>query len=176
MNRIAIAALIAGLALSGCAKLHSTGIAYRDPSQSRVFIWRSDYSAGIATEDGICAQGALTARASETNLDMGVSDRALALLQSPALSEQAEELVGIASRQAQTVMLTNATNGQTAFANIAYFYLCQISLNGQLSEDTIQTMWADTTRAVASIAQTGLTPASVQSPNQDTGQSDNRPQ
>ncbi|WP_374274458.1 hypothetical protein [Brevundimonas sp.] len=141
----------AALALQGCAAWDSHGISYQGKAD-RLFVWKSDYSAGIGTNNGICAQGALTARAANTSADLGVSDRALSVLGTPVgQGQNSERLIDIAASQTQAVSMVNATNAQTAYANIAYFYLCQIALNQQLDGSTIQTMWRDTSVAIAHI-------------------------
>ena len=160
-----VAMLVLGVTLSGCgiAHMESRGIAYasdrtawkngtvRESKAQRLFVWKSDYSAGIGTEEGICVQGALTAVAKGTEASAKLGPAAL-LAVNPALSAKAtEDLVTIGAKQSQSVMLTNTTNGQTAFANIALFYLCQISLNRSLDPATIASMWAETHRTLALI-------------------------
>jgi hypothetical protein len=100
---------------TGCAKINSTGISYLKSDAQRVFIWKSNYSAGMGTNRGICAQGALTAMAANTNLKID-----------PPPSVPKLEFT---AQLNQAIARINSSNNQTAFANNAYFYLCQISLN-----------------------------------------------
>ncbi|PZQ22752.1 MAG: hypothetical protein DI569_06740 [Sphingopyxis macrogoltabida] len=60
-------------------------------------------------------------------------------------------------------MRPGSHDGQTAFANIAFFYLCQISLNHDLSADKIEAMWKDTTAAVASIGTASVATPTINS-------------
>lgn len=139
----------------------------------RVFIWKADYSAGIASQGGVCAQGALTANAKSMEMTANLSNDIVQIAKaSPnSLGEGDLAKVGIAANN--NVMLTNATNGQTAFANIAFFYLCQITLNNNsrkfvhteghsgktlqsdtdsLSGENIVQMWKDTLDRVSLIS------------------------
>jgi uncharacterized protein YceK len=103
--------------VSGCAKINSTAISYRGADAQRLFVWKSNYSAGMGTNSGICAQGALTALASSTDLD--------------AKLPNGKEITDFGVKQTQSIARINSSNNQTAFANISLFYLCQIVLNSR---------------------------------------------
>ena len=148
--------------LAGCAKWKdSTAMAYSSDVDGKVFIWRSNYSAGIGTKNGLCAQGALTAVAN--NMDASAKAGAgLAGVIVPGLgSGNKEDLAKAALSLGQSVTLTNATNNQTAFANISLFYLCQISLNRNLDAKTIAQMWETTNKTIADIGETPVVPGSI---------------
>lgn len=152
IRTVAIAGL--GLAATACASWDSAGIAYND--DSKLFVWRSNYSAGMGTSDGICAQAATTMQANNTQVDVQASDAVLGLINPATLtSAQSSELIDLGVAQTQTIGTTNVSNGQTAFANIAFFYLCQISLNGQLEDATIAEMWESTNETLGSIGNVG---------------------
>lgn len=139
----------------------------------RVFIWKADYSAGIASQGGVCAQGALTANAKSMEMAANLSNDLLQIAKASPSSVEKGDLAKVGLATSNNVMLTNATNGQTAFANIAFFYLCQIALNNNsrkfshsrgddgkshqsetnsLSGDNIVQMWKDTLDKVALIS------------------------
>lgn len=125
-----ILAISSGLMLSGCAR--NNLLVNRISAQSyengqndytRVFAWDSDFSAGMGDENGMCAQGALTARA----VNYGAALNAVA--GRPDISANA------ALQLAEDVMAINATSTQTAYANLGYFFVCQLALNN-MSADT----------------------------------------
>jgi len=158
MNSKWIAApLVFGL-LGGCATLDRSAMSYKPDQKGgdgqRVFIWKSNYSAGIASHGGVCAQGALTTEAKSSQITAQLSAEVLkAFSQIPGASAASGDLAKVSRSAASNVMLTNATNGQTAFANLAFFYLCQISLNSQsLSGDQIVQMWKITHDQVAKVS------------------------
>lgn len=88
-------------------------------SYSRVFAWDSKYSAGIGNSNGLCAQGALTAEASSVGAAL------------EAAAKQVDVVAKGGFEAAEAVSAINTSNAQTAFANIGYFYVCQIALNSQ---------------------------------------------
>lgn len=146
---------------TGCASMNLASTSYvtePERNQSRVFIWGSDYSAGIGTQHGICAQGALTATASSAALGAAFSDGTGTI--------DAE----VAAEYAEAVSVLNASSVQTAYANIAYFYLCQIALNSQakptggLSNEQIVTMFNAIGKAAADIKVPATTGVSITSP------------
>lgn len=162
-----------GLSLSGCsiAHLDSRGIAYATDTSvtsgsvsqtsskaQRLFIWKSNYSAGIGTDEGICVQGALTGVANATEATGKVGR---APLDTPLEGAKINDLGNASLRQSQSLTLLNATNGQTAFANIALFYLCQISLNRSLDPETIAKMWATTHQSLEKISATNAGTMSI---------------
>jgi len=67
-------------------------------------------------------------------------------------------------------MLINASNAQTTFTNISYFYLCQIALNNELPDDKIVEMWTATAQAASKIGVDGTIASTLQAPN---GEHDN---
>lgn len=152
MTKAIFSALFLIPLLSGCAHMNSRAIAYGDTAEDKLFVWGSQYSAGIGTNGGMCAQAATTARATSVGTDVAVGDKALGLINPATLtSEDNGKLAEVAVSTNQSVMLTNATNAQTAFANIAFFYLCQISLNQKLQPNEIVEMWKATTGAISSV-------------------------
>ncbi len=142
MKKIIMVAILSA-SLAGCAKWNSTGISYIPPTNARgnelleysdgskpnaqrVILWDSKYSAGISTKDGTCAQGALSVKSGSLSLS------------ADTIGEIAKPEVNAST----SALLVNATNGQTSFANISFFYLCQISLNNEdLTGDQIVKMW-----------------------------------
>lgn len=88
-------------------------------SFSRVFAWDSKYSAGIGNSYGLCAQGALTAESSNFGAALD------------AVSKKVDTQAKGAIQSAKALSALNTTNAQTAFANIGYFYVCQIALNNK---------------------------------------------
>jgi hypothetical protein len=172
MKKLAILVMFA-LPLAGCAHLDSRAISYADgppgadTNYQRLFIWGSDYSAGMGTRSGICAQAATTAQARSSKTKVEAGNGVLAALNPAQLASLDEgKLAAISRATNESVMLTNATNGQTAFANIAFFYLCQISLNGQLPDTHIATMWEKTINAVANVAKEGVKVNSIEAAQQ----------
>jgi len=123
--RVALAAsclLVAGCANNIAANRISSE-SYKDDKQgqsySRVFAWDSKYSAGIGNSNGLCAQGALTAEASNIGAALNV------------ISKKVDTEARGAIEAAEAVTALNVTNAQTAYANIGYFYACQIALNSR---------------------------------------------
>ncbi len=118
--KIIVSAVIAACLLSGCATTKIGARSYYDANRdngiqtpgSRVFIWDSDYSAGIGNSRGQCAQGALTATATSLGAAIDVIGKAKAGLD-----------------VAQSIETVNVSSVETAYANLGYFYLCQILLN-----------------------------------------------
>lgn len=111
--------------LSGCASWDIGARSYYDSEKdgtqrpgSRVFVWNSDLSAGIGNSDGQCAQGALT---------MTSESLAAALQANNATGTQATGGIDYA----RTAEALNVSSVSTAYANIAYFYLCQLALNAE---------------------------------------------
>jgi hypothetical protein len=161
MDRKLIATLAILPLVAGCAALNTRAISYPPGNGSQLFVWGSQYSAGIGRENGMCAQAATTARATAASVDAAVNNSVMAALV-PALAGLSQgEAARVAGGISQSVMLTNATNAQTAYANIAYFYLCQISLNRGLSPPEIMQMWSETTRIIPLVGTAGLAPGSL---------------
>ena len=132
--------------ISGCANhpfnaVNSTSYSDGGNGSSRVFAWDSTYSAGVGNSNGMCVQGALTAKSTAF---------------SAALEAAVEKINTNANggvNFAEAVMALNATSVQTAYANSGYFYLCQIALNAgtRLNSTEIVSMWkhvGDTARAL----------------------------
>jgi hypothetical protein len=150
--------------LAGCATMalssHSYDIHEHSKGAETIFIWDSKYSAGMGTEYGVCAEGALTAVANSGSLAAKLTDN------SANLTGQG----GAEFRQSLTLL--NATSVQTAYANIGYFYACQIALNNakvpesrRLSGDEVVAMFravGDTASKLA--AANAVTPASITAP------------
>lgn len=161
-----IIVISAALLLSGCAHFHSRGMVYKE---AKLFVWGSDYSAGIGTANGICAQAATTMRAANLDVDVSASNDFLkAAIPTLAPAEQGE-LIDLGIAQTQTVAATNVSTSQTAFANIAFFYLCQISLNSQVEDASIVAMWKDTTAALSSVGATTATITTIRPDAVNTG-------
>lgn len=149
---------IAAFALSGCAYMNATARKYSD---SALYVWNSDYSAGIGTKNGICVQAATTMSAVDTDTTVKVSEDILKLAQIPALQSSGGDLLDLGVTTQETVARTNATTAQTAYANIAFFYLCQVSLNGQVSEESVVEMWKATSSTIPLIGQIGGEPTAI---------------
>lgn len=147
-------AMIAGAAFaaSGCAMLHTDARVYE---RSGLYVWASDYSAGIGTQHGVCVQSATTMTAANLEANIEASNE-LMKLANPAMTDTNEgALINLGVQQTETVAQTNTSTAQTAYANIAYFYLCQITLNRQqMTDQQIVTMWEASTNAIAAIGQT----------------------
>lgn len=115
----------------------------REISFTRVFAWDAKYSAGIGNSNGVCAQGALTAEASSVGAAI---DAAAKVANAPA-----DPRVKASFEGAKAVTGLNATNAQTSFANIGYFYICQLALNsmsrsgGGMSDEQIVEMFEKVT-------------------------------
>jgi hypothetical protein len=164
MKKALILASLA-LQLGGCAAMNSRAMSYRNEEggNQRVFLWGSQYSAGIGSNNGVCAQPATTARTTSAS---GEANAGVALVQAlqPALDQLSPgEAARVGFGITQSVMLTNATNPQTAYANIAYFYLCQIALNNKqgLGPDHIVQMWTEVSRTISTVALTGVEPPRI---------------
>jgi hypothetical protein len=112
----------------GCAKINSTGISFAKTDAQRLFIWKSNYSAGMGTNSGICAQGALTAFATSADFSANLPK------QIPPTD--------IGYKQTQAIARINSSNNQTAYANISFFYLCQIMLNS-MKKTTTESIGSD---------------------------------
>ena len=152
--------LVAAVQLGGCASMNSTAMSYRNQEggNQRVFLWASQYSAGIGSNGGVCAQPATTARSNAASGEVTASAAILEAI-APALRELPPgEAARVGMGVTSSVMLTNATNPQTAYANIAYFYLCQISLNAgeRFTADQIVQMWSDVSRTIPQISVTAV--------------------
>lgn len=119
--------------------------------EQRVFIWHSDYSAGIGTKNGICAQAATTMRSTSVEAEAKATDALAKVVAGQAVGDPKEAASGIL-RLNQNSALTNATSVQTSYANISLFYLCQISLNQELEAETIKAMWAKAHEAAVSLS------------------------
>lgn len=152
MKKLALVVILSFI-LAGCAKLNSTAMSYTPPvdksgnllidgegepvNAQRLFLWKSNYSAGISTKDGVCAQSALTAFSSNIGSDSGK----IAGVSIPKLVSDSK------------VTKLRSSTAQTAFANASLFYLCQIALNtDDLKSDDIVNMWKDTNQTIRSIA------------------------
>ncbi len=88
---------------------------------SRVIVWNPDYSAGIGNAKGQCAQGALTMTASSLGAALEIVGKIEA---------------GVDYSEAVTAL--NASNVQTSYANLGFFYLCQLALY-DISNDKLLT-------------------------------------
>ncbi len=167
MKRFACCAVIMPL-LTGCAHMYSRSIAYENPSASHMYVWRSDYSAGVGNNGKVCAQAATTARATGASARTSVNTAVLAAMAPTLAALPPSEAAALATSVEQSVMLTNSTNGQTAFANIAFFYLCQVSLNAgdKLSAADIVKMWSDVnaTAPKIGVANAGTSSSNAKAP------------
>lgn len=125
IRKMSVLLFVAGL--SGCANniaanrisAESYSNDRGQTSYSRVFAWDSKYSAGIGNSNGLCAQGALTAEASSVGAAL------------EAAAKKVDVVAKGAFEAAEAISAINTSNAQTAFANIGYFYVCQIALNSQ---------------------------------------------
>lgn len=164
MKKLAIFMIVLPL-ISGCAHMQSRSIAYKESSASQMFVWRSDYSAGIGSEGKLCAQAATTARTAGASADLSANTALLAAFAPHLASMPQAEAAKFRTALEQSVMLTNSTNGQTAYANIAFFYLCQISMNAEdkLSAKDIVKMWGDVNGAAQNIGKENSGTANISS-------------
>ena len=169
MIRAAFGVLLA-VCVGGCAGLDRSAISYKpigtETSPQRLFVWRSNYSAGVSSQGGICVQAATTARAMSAELDVAANTALLKALVPTLAAAGNEEAAKASAAIRQSVMLTNATSGQTAYANIAYFYLCQISQNKNLSSDQVVSMWSEVTKTVPQIGAPSMDTSNIASPGQ----------
>lgn len=103
------------LCLSGCAHINSRAISYEgapDKNSSRLFVWNSEYSAGVGINQRMCVESARVAKENNTKGEVdGV------------------EQVTVEVSNDQDVVILNPGNAQTTFSSGAYFALCQISMN-----------------------------------------------
>lgn len=144
------------IALSGCAYLNTDSRVY---ANSSLFVWDSDYSAGIGTKEGICVQAATTMTAANLEANVAASNDLLKLATPTAMETNSGELIDLGVKQSETVARTNVSTAQTAFTNISLFYLCQVSLNRTLSEESVVAMWRATNETVTSIGRADANPA-----------------
>ncbi|MEL7686381.1 hypothetical protein AAG596_02670 [Citromicrobium bathyomarinum] len=167
MKKKIILLACASITLSGCANnLLANRISSesypdnkKEDSYSRVFAWDSKYSAGAGNSKGMCVQGALTADAGS----IGASVK--------ALKNDSDLSADAALEAAETVTALNMTNAQTAFANIAYFYACQIALNsisaepghGRLSDTNIVKLFESVSETIPDISNDNASIASAES-------------
>lgn len=158
IRAIAVSAL--AITASGCAYLNTDSRVYKDSS---LFVWDSDYSAGVGTKGGICVQAATTMTASNLEANIAASNEIMRLAVPTLQAANEGELIDLGMQQTQTVAQTNVSTAQTSFANIAFFYLCQVSLNRALEEDSIVQMWRATTEALPTIGQTSGTVTQIKS-------------
>jgi hypothetical protein len=116
----------------------------------------------MTKDGGSCTQGALTATAT--------SLKGAAKIQGSSPSAPSGEL---SFGQQQALAMINASNNQTAYANIAFFYLCQITgnLKDKLSADQVVQMWGQTNLAVATVGVAGTIPSTVNSASLESGTS-----
>lgn len=130
-------ALLALALLSGCGARpfnSVNSVSYGDgigktgkhESFSRVFAWDSSYSAGVGNSDGMCVQGARTARSTSLSAALELA------------AEKIDSKGTGAVTFAQAVMALDATNAQTSYANAGYFYLCQIELIRARAKNSVQ--------------------------------------
>lgn len=124
MKNVILTAIALSLC-SGCASTKIGAQSYLDANHksgqpipgSRVFIWDSDYSAGIGNSRGQCAQGALTATARSIGAAIDIATQ----------DDLAKGKSGL--NIAEKIETINVSSVETAYANLGYFYLCQILLN-----------------------------------------------
>ncbi|WP_152555443.1 hypothetical protein [Sphingomonas sp. FUKUSWIS1] len=154
-------AMIAGCGLSGCALLNTRAVELK-PGSDRLLIWKSNYSAGLSGAGGTCAQGALTANAT--------SLKAAAKGEGATTGNAAKGSGELSFGQQQAIAMLNASNAQTAYANIAFFYLCQISSNykGVLTADQVIHMWDSANKAVTIVSTAGAIASTISSSNIET--------
>lgn len=164
--RLKLALSLAPLA-AGCAHVNSRGIAYDGGEDNdTLFVWKSNYSAGIGVNDGMCAQAATTADSTALTAAAEVGAEALKAINPAAItSSENGKLADVALGTSKSVMLTNATTAQTAFANIAFFYLCQISLNQKLTGEDIKVMWEQANQTIEKVGNGSAVTAALSAPS-----------
>lgn len=145
-------------ALAGCAYMDSAARVYE---ASGLYVWDSAYSAGIGTENGVCVQAATTMTAANIDANVKASNDIMRLVTPGITATNEGDLINLGAKQTETVALTNVSTSQTAFANIAFFYLCQISLNSSMEEESIVQMWEATVEALPSIGQSTVPMLSI---------------
>ena len=125
-------------------------------SYARVFAWDSDFSAGMGNEKGMCAQGALTARSANYGAAL------------KAAIEKADADFETRMQFIEEVQRLNATSTQTAYANIGYFFVCQMMLNNmsapeeqRFSSDDIYKMFKHVGDTASTLTQPASNPSSV---------------
>lgn len=127
------------LFLSGCAHVNSRAISYegvKDKNSSRLFVWNSEYSAGVGINQRMCVE---SARVAKENNSKGEVDGV--------------EQVKLEVSNDQDVVVLNPGNEQTTFSSGAYFALCQISMNREdLTSTQIAEMFNGITEAAEKIA------------------------
>ncbi|WP_299328198.1 hypothetical protein [Parasphingopyxis sp.] len=157
--------LVCALAvLPGCAWTQLTSDSYLDANgrqAGQVFVWNSEYSAAVGNRIGTCAQGALT---------MSARSFAGALEASQELAAQGQQSARAAAEFAENVSALNVSNTQTSFANISYFYACQIVLNSlasnsqQLQPNQIVELFRLAGLAAIDATHAAANPTSIHSP------------
>lgn len=179
-TRLAACGIALAPLASGCAMMDSRAISFPDRGNARnyqrLFMWRSHYSAGMGTNGGICAQAATTAQARSSDTRVTAGGGLLVPFSPAQLGAMSEAQLAAVSRTSNTnVMLTNATNGQTAFANIAFFYLCQLSLNNSLTDEQVASLWRSTLETVERVSITSIETSSLLATTPPPGGAPNPP-
>lgn len=128
---------ISSMALVGCnttAKPRSISFIDSAPVSSRLYVWNADVSAGVGNKKGTCVQTALTDKAFSANAALDVIKE-----------------VNAGAAAAQSILALNPSNTQTTFATTAYFALCQMALNGSISQDETKALFSEITKEAKSI-------------------------
>ncbi|MEL6238874.1 MAG: hypothetical protein AAFQ90_09820 [Pseudomonadota bacterium] len=146
-------------ATSGCAYLNTTSRSYPDGSSGRLFVWDSEYAAGVGRDNAMCVQGAQTASANSFNAAVELADKLKA-----------------GGGLKQSVIVLNPASPQTTYASNAYFAICQLAMNASqpatdtsaaknlLSGDQIVSMFGVASATAVQISNTATQPQSFASP------------
>ena len=148
-----------GMSVTGCAYLGTTSRSYGEGSTGRLFVWDSEYAAGVGRDNAMCVQGAQTASANSFNAAVDV----------------VEEISG-GGGFGQSVIVLNPASPQTTYANNAYFAICQLAMNSsrptaegetptsQLTGNQIVTMFGIASATAVQISNSPTQPQSYASP------------
>lgn len=153
------ALFLSAAALSGCAYLNTTARSYPQGATGRLFVWDSDYAAGVGRDNAMCVQGAQTATSTSANVAIDLVNRARA-----------------GGGFGQSVVILNPSSPQTTYANNAYFAICQLAMNANspgievddgaplLSGDQIVAMFGVASATAVQISNSPAATQSVASP------------
>lgn len=151
-NRLLVALACASL-LSGCStyfKKSFISIADKDnKTVGTLFVWEPDTSAAVILNDPdgtirACMQTALAIKTTDAEGDATLSEAILNLSKTAASVSQSkgddaaksQALAEISGSINQTANLLTTTTERTAFLNMGLFYICQLSANKTISEET----------------------------------------
>lgn len=150
---------VLGFSVTGCAYLGTTSRSYEAGSTGRLFVWDSEYAAGVGRDNAMCVQGAQTASANSFNAAIDVVEE-----------------ISAGGGFGQSVIVLNPASPQTTYANNAYFSICQLAMNSsgpaakgeipksQLTGAQIVTMFGIASATAVQISNAPTQPESYASP------------